>query len=145
MNQGFGGWGQVSNPAVLTAILAADVALTAAGTYFDGPSVALTAGTWLVMGQAQVGNSTTASGEASIKLWDGGSVVWASSHSNGIAAGEYSGVHVAAIVQLTAPATAKISATLQSTATGTMKAALSVNGVGNNATSIIAVKLGPAG
>ena len=39
--------------------LAADVSLTTPGTYYDGPSVSLAAGTWLVTGQVLISKGTT--------------------------------------------------------------------------------------
>ena len=52
------------------AALGADVAMTDADTWYDGPSVALSAGTWLLVGHVLYdgnGNANRVVG----KLWDG--------------------------------------------------------------------------
>jgi hypothetical protein len=56
---------QVSNA------LTADVTMTNANQYYDGPSVSCVAGTWLLVGSVTVYNSSGASVPFTAKLWDG--------------------------------------------------------------------------
>lgn len=62
--------------------LVADVAMTNANQYYDGPSLSLAAGTWLLMGQVLC----TASGTVTAKLWDG-TTVYASGEQSSPGAG----------------------------------------------------------
>lgn len=50
--------------------LTGDVTMTNASTYYDGPSLTLAAGTWLLVGAIQV-QITTSGGAVTAKLWDG--------------------------------------------------------------------------
>lgn len=87
---------------------ATTVALNVAGSYFDGPSVSLAAGTWLVVGAVEVG-SPTATSQIVAKLWDG-TTVKASAEILTSAANSYTMMTLAGIVSPVAPATWKISA-----------------------------------
>ncbi len=62
-------------PPIFTSVtnsLSGNVALTATGTFFDGPSTAQgTAGTWLATGQVVVQDTTVGGGNVICKLWDG--------------------------------------------------------------------------
>lgn len=49
------------------------VTITTAGTYYDGASVSLAAGTWVVWAHANV-KVATAAGDAHAKIWDGTTV-----------------------------------------------------------------------
>jgi hypothetical protein len=51
--------------------LASDVTMTTNGTYYDGPTLTLAAGTWLLTGSVYVFASSTAIRTWSAKLWDG--------------------------------------------------------------------------
>lgn len=66
-----------SNPSIVTAeaLLSGDVALSS-GTYVDGPSVSLAAGTWLIVGGVSIRSASSGGSTASIsaKLWDGTNV-----------------------------------------------------------------------
>jgi hypothetical protein len=69
-----GSWAAPTAAASLTTasnVQSADVTMTTAGTYYDGASVSLAAGTWLLVGQAHVLGSTTAVRTITVKLWDG--------------------------------------------------------------------------
>jgi len=65
---GFSGLTTASN------VLGSDVNVPTAGTYADGPSVTLGAGTWLVVSQVLSNNSTGGSAWTTQKLWDGTTV-----------------------------------------------------------------------
>jgi hypothetical protein len=59
----------------VSASLAADVALGAAGTYNDGPSISLgSVGTWFVSGTATVTDTSSAANHDA-KLWDGTTII----------------------------------------------------------------------
>ena len=60
-----------------TAHLSADVAMTAANTPYDGPSVSLAPGVWDLSGHA-VFTSGAAAAFVTVQLWDGGTNVVAS-------------------------------------------------------------------
>ena len=115
-------------------LLAADVTLTNANTYYDGPSVSLGAGTWLVLGAISGDDGVTAS-IFTAKLWDG-STVWASGQANGYDVN----IAVGATVALGGTTTVKISVATTSTS-GKIKAATVVNGAGNNASWLTAVQI----
>lgn len=51
--------------------LAANISITGAGTYTDGPSLSLAAGTWLIIARCTIQNGLTAGCQATVKMWDG--------------------------------------------------------------------------
>ena len=53
--------------------ITADVTLTNANTFYDGPSLALTEGTWLLIGSVQTEPGVNGAG-VTAKLWDGTTV-----------------------------------------------------------------------
>jgi len=58
-------------------VLSANVSLTTDGVYYDGPSVSLAEGTWLVIGTCVMSLSAGAyNGSYTIKLWDGVSAAY---------------------------------------------------------------------
>lgn len=118
--------------------LGADVNLNNTSTFFDGPSVSLTAGTWLLVGHVAVLDSA---GPASIisRLWDGTTV-----EDQGIvttpAASFFCMIPVSGIVTVGSTTTYKISVKDLTGTTGVMKAAS--EGVGSaSASSLRAVRI----
>ncbi|MGM4997853.1 beta strand repeat-containing protein [Tardiphaga sp. 538_B7_N1_4] len=68
-----------------TALLGADVPMSVAGTYYDGPSIAQgTSGTWLVTGTVTITDTGTTPA-FNIKLWDGTTVIASTKTINPIA------------------------------------------------------------
>lgn len=135
------GWsGTHSTAVVQSAFLTANVTMTSANTYYDGPSLLLGIGTWLVIAAADSGNATVASAEVAGKLWDG-TTVYASSETYVSTTGAFGTVRADAIIRLNTPTTVKISVAHQSGSNGVLAAALSTNAAGNNATYILAIKL----
>jgi hypothetical protein len=66
--------GNTFNFTPITASLGADVSMSVAGTYYDGPSIAQgTSGTWLAMGTITVLDSNASN--AKFKMWDGTTVI----------------------------------------------------------------------
>jgi hypothetical protein len=66
-----GGSGSLS---YLQSFLSADVMFAAANTFYDGPTVTLSAGTWWLSGRLMLLDPTGGSGIYSLKLWDGTTV-----------------------------------------------------------------------
>ena len=119
----------------VTGSLSSNVSMATAGTFYDGPSIALTAGTWFLSGTitayAPVENGT----DIVCKLWDGTTVAasaegWAVT-ANGIVAIALSGV-----ASPIGAATWKISCTPTAIGTSTMTAASPSYGSGNNASTL---------
>lgn len=123
-----------------SADLGADVTLVTAGTWYDGPSVSLTAGTWLVIAGVDLAPNGAVSVAATARLWDGTTTYASGDWSTpGSIAGH---VTLAAIVAPGSTTSYKVSATPSgSTNLAYMKAAAVTSPVGNNATFIRAVKL----
>ena len=126
----------------LSASLSADVALTTTSTWYNGPSVSLAAGTWLVIGRiTHVRSATTA--ETIYARFSNGTNHYASTqfyHASVNGTGVV--LPMFAVISLAATTTVKLQATSSAGAsTSTMKAALTANGAGNNATNIIAIRL----
>lgn len=124
----------------VSAFLAANVTMTTANTYYDGPSISLTAGTWLVMAGVDCGNESTGAGQVAAKLWDG-TTVYGTAEQNAPSAGVYATPFTSAVVALSGTTTLKISAATQQNGS-IMRAALRVNSAGNNATHIMAFQIG---
>ncbi len=61
-------------PPIATCILAANVTLTTAGSYYDIVSITCTCGIWLLLGQVQVHMSTASNIGYTAKLWNGATV-----------------------------------------------------------------------
>lgn len=123
-----------------SAALTGDVALTLTDTFYNGPSLVLTPGTWLVTAAATVraGGVVTV---ATCKLCDGGTTVWGSAEQT-IAAGQYRATPLVALVTLSSAATVYLSAA--STAVGSaLKATPTNNGANctNTATTLTAVQV----
>ena len=126
----------------LSASLSADVALTTTATWYNGPSVSLPAGTWLVMGRITHVRSATTAETIYARLGDGTNHYASTQFYHPSASGAGVVLPMFAVITLAATTTIKLQATSSAGAsTSTMKAALTANGAGNNATNIIAVRL----
>ena len=108
--------------------LSADVAMTTANTFYDGPSLSLAAGTWLLHSVIQVGGGI-GTDDFTCKLWDG-TTVYASSQTSG-AVGFELGLAMTALVTLTGTTTLKVSVTCTNPSKTLRKACIN-NGAGNN-------------
>ena len=131
---GGGGGGALTSS---TAYLSADVSMASANTFYDGPSLSLAAGTWLLLGSVE----TTTSGWVTAKLWDGTTVASAVTGYQQTSGGGIA-FQIAAIVAPSATTTYKISAASQRTA-GTMNATPANNGTGttNKGCYLLAIKI----
>jgi hypothetical protein len=124
-----------------TALLGANVALTNANTYYDGPSLSLAAGTWLIMAHVTIGSGTGDMQTA--KLWNGTTVIASGqTGSSGTGAAPSVTIPLQGVVTLAGTETWKVSAA-SSTTGNSILAACPTNGAGNNATGILAVKIAP--
>ena len=127
-----------------TAALGSDVTMTTAGTYYDGPSLALTAGTWLILGQVTLQTTSTAAAVQFVgKLWDGTTVAASGEDVVGAtasAAVKNALISLSKVVTLAGSATWKIRCT-SNTASQLIKAATPQYGSGNNASVLSAVKI----
>lgn len=119
-------------------VLGAAVTMTSANTYYSGPAVTLTAGTWLVWAQASVGIASIS--DVSARIWDG-----TTSYASGgeVTRAAAIGVVTIALVRLVV-LSGTTTLTLQAAADnagGSLVAALGVNAAGNTATAICAYKV----
>lgn len=116
-----------------------DVTLTTQNTFYDGPTVSLTAGTWLLNG-AIVAVDAAAPANIEAKLWDGTNVQ-ASAEGQNPQAGACLTLPLNGIVTVTSTTTWKISVTNSTRNGGLIKAAIPQNAAGNTASYIKAVKI----
>lgn len=100
-------------PSTVDVSLGADVTMTTAGTFYDGPSGSFAAGTWLVLWKAffRVVTGTPAHHEFWVKMWDGSTVYDTSHDDKYINTTYHNMVHGFAVVTLGGTTTLKISAT----------------------------------
>lgn len=116
--------------------LGADVALNNVANYFDGPSIVMGAGTWLVTGQISVTDTAVASIFA--KLWDGTNII-ASGTSSIPAANRTALLSLSGVITCTNGTIVKISARDTTTVNGVIL----FNNTGNSKDSTItASKIG---
>jgi hypothetical protein len=120
-----------------SAQLGADVTLGSANTYYDGPSVSLAAGTWLLVAALMVQNTSSAS-DFTGKLWDGTTVASSGQVS---CASSYAGqLPLCALVTPGSTTTYKVSVACSATG-GKIKAAATNNPAGNTASTLVALKV----
>ena len=128
-----------------TAALTSNVTLATGGQYYDGPSLSLSAGTYLVSGQICVFCDGT-NYPIDAKLWDGGSNVYASGEFNAGGATNADGISVIpftpVVIVLASAATIKISASeFTSGGSDIIYAHCPSNNMGNNASYITALAI----
>ncbi len=125
------------------ASLAADVQLASSNTWYNGPSLSLEAGTWLLIGHiTQIRTATTAESIYG-RITDGTTHHASQQAYHPSASGSGAALSMSAIVVLTGTTTIKLQAATSAGATSSlMKAATAANGSGNNATQITALKIG---
>lgn len=112
-----------------------DVTLTSANTFYDGPSLSLAAGTYLLSGGVVIYNGGSC--YVAAKLWDGTTTY--DSPGDQAGAGEQTQLAVAGKVVLAGTTTIKISAAAN--ATGSAMLASVLNGVTNKASHLVAVRI----
>lgn len=125
------------------ASLGADVQLSTANTFFDGPSLAsLPAGTYLVMAHAQFQKTATTASQVTARITDGTNHYASQNIYHASLNGITLGFSMSTIVTLASVATLKIQmASTVGNANNLMKAASPNNGSGNIATQITAIRI----
>lgn len=118
--------------------LSSNVVLTTASTYYDGPSLSLVAGTWLIISVLTIQNGASGTPDADAKLWDGTTLV-DSSESTTVASYRTT-LTLAGIASPTGTTTYKASVAVGSNGGNILAAGLS-NGNNSNGSSIFAVKI----
>jgi hypothetical protein len=125
----------------LTGYLTSNVTMTSANTFYDGPSVTLSAGKWWLVGSVVISAGIT-SGQATAKLWDGTTAV-----SSGItdygANGDIT-MGLSGIVTVTGTPTWKISVAEAAVSSSTIQATPRSNNTGltNTASYLLATLIG---
>lgn len=121
--------------------LSADVTMTTAGTWYDGPSISLTAGTWMIDSCVTVQKSAVSGvGDFSARLSDG-TTHYASSESTwNTRAGSMISVSLSTRITLASTTTIKVQA-VSAFAASAIKAATLYQPSGNNASNINAVRV----
>ena len=123
-----------------SAFLAADVAMTNANTWYNGPSVSLAAGTWLVMASATVGRTGTTAGHYNVRISDSVTHYASVQQYHASVANNWAALSCNAIITLASTTTIYLQAN-GSIAADVLKAATPQNASGNNATGIVAVRV----
>ena len=123
-----------------SAFLATDVAMAAANTWYDGPTVSLAAGTWLVMASATLGRTATTAGHYNIRISTGTTHYASVQQYHASVANNWAALSCNAIVTLASTTTIKLQAA-GSITSDVLKAATANNSSGNNATGLVAVRI----
>jgi hypothetical protein len=124
------------------ASLSSDVQMPTSNTWYDGPSVSLAAGTWLINTHTTLARTATTALTYFNRLTDGTNHHASSSQYQASVANHTVSIGLSAVITLASTTTIKIQSASNAGATSVlMKAALLANGSGNNATQITAVKI----
>ena len=133
------GGGSIVN---VSAALSGDVELASPNTFFDGPSVTLAAGTWLVSAQATYQRTTTSSAQVTARISDGTNHFASQNAYHFSTSGMTLGFAMTAIATLTASTDIKLQLAMSVGGGGSfIKAAVPNNASGANATQITAIRL----
>lgn len=123
-----------------SAFLSANVNMAAANTWYDGPTLSLASGTWLVMASATIGRTGTTAGNYNIRISDGTNHFASVQQYHASVANNYAALSCNALVTLASTTTIKLQAAGSITA-DVLRADTPNNASGLNATGIIAVKI----
>lgn len=123
--------------------LGLDVSMPNANTFYTGATLSLAAGTWILFGQISISRATTTATTYTARIRNAtGNVVLVSSIMTMPSLNpHYVTMHMTHIVTLGATSTINVDAAANQT-TNTIRAAAQVNGQGNNATYLKAVRIG---
>ena len=125
-----------------TAALASDVALSVSNQWYDGPSISLSAGTWLVMAHATHNRAATTAATRFLRITNKTTHYASTSEYHPSVNPNSANLFVAATIVLASTTTIYIqAATSVGSSAELLKAATVTNGSGNNATQINAIKL----
>jgi hypothetical protein len=121
-------------------LLSGDVTIVNSATFYDGPTVSLTVGTWLVQGTVTISDATAA-GNQTAKLWDG-TTVYASGESMVPSVNGACAITLQAVIVVPSTISYKIScASSHGTSNAKIRAATPSSGSGNNASRLSAIKI----
>lgn len=121
--------------------LGSDTTMTSANTFYDGPTVTLSAGTWFLQGNILGLDSTGAGGTFEVKLWNGTTVL-ANTKLSGTATPQWLGPFPLSGVVVIASGTPTWKMSAASTGTGHLiKAAGDGNISGNIASVLTAIQI----
>lgn len=138
------GGGGFSGLPYLTQALSADVNLPTTGTWYDGPAVTLTPGTWLVMAALSCTRTTTTGTSFIARIWDGSAAVASTQGNHPSLAGAHTNLSTHAVVVVAADTTFTAQATTSSGSSAcSLKAQTTTSGSGNHASRISAVRIAP--
>lgn len=130
--------------AYLTGALSSVVTMTTAGTFYDGPTVALTVGTWYLTSSVDLQTtSTTSAVSFTCKLWDGTTTAGAGYIVVGAvasAAARNSQMALTGVLVETGSVTGKISCT-SNTASQLIEPAPGASSPGNYASTLVAIRI----
>ncbi len=125
-----------------TAALSSDVALSVSNQWYDGPSISLAAGTWLVMAHATHNKAATTAATRFLRITNKTTHYASTSEYHPSVNPNSANLFVAATIVLASTTTIYIqAATSVGSSAELLKAATVTNGSGNNATQINAIKL----
>jgi hypothetical protein len=125
-----------------TAALASDVALSVSNQWYDGPSISLSAGTWLVLAHATYNRAATTAATRFLRITNKTTHYASTSEYHPSVNPNSANLFVAATIVLASTTTIYIqAATSVGSSAELLKAATVTNGSGNNATQINAIKL----
>jgi hypothetical protein len=121
-----------------------DVSMASADTWYDGPSISLEAGTWLVLSQMQFNRTTTTAVQWTSRITDGTTHYASAQHSHASLSGHHVSIPLHAVVTLTETTTIKAQGAAATSSTAqSMLMATTSNSSGQNATQISAVRIAP--
>ena len=124
------------------ASLSADVQMTSNNTWYNGPSFSLAAGTWLVTAHLTQVRAATTAETIYGRITDGTNRYASQQGYHASASGAGVPLTMTAIITLTGTATITAQmATSAGNANSLIKAAMTANGAGNNASQITAIRL----
>jgi hypothetical protein len=124
---------------ILTNYLSSDVSIATTNTYYNGPSVTLSPGTWDIKGGVTLYGS---GGDYTVQLWDGTNVGDSGEQKTG-ATSQACKISLACRIVITSGTPTWSIAAASTSNNGLIKAACPHNPVGNTASNIIATKVGP--
>lgn len=125
-----------------TAALSSDVALSVSNQWYDGPSISLSAGTWLVLAHATYNRATTTAATRFLRISDKTNHYASTSEYHPSVNPNSANMFVAATVVVASTTTIVLqAATSAGSPSELLKAATATNGSGNNATQLNAIKL----
>lgn len=123
-----------------SAFASTDVAMTSANTWYDGPSLSLAAGTWLVFASANVGRTGTTAGNYDLRISTGTTHYASVQQYHASVANNWAALSCNGVAVLAATTTIKLQ--VAGTVAGdVLKAATPNNASGNNATGLIALRV----